>query len=71
MAVRPGLLVGHHEREGRSMNLQEAQAIVGNQPTWALRNMVRALDMLPWLNTDEDRERQAAARVVIKERGGR
>ena len=50
------------------MRLNEAKAIVGNQPTFALRNMVKALDMLPWLNTDADRERQEAARIVLRSR---
>ena len=50
------------------MNLDEAKAIVGNQPTFALRNMIKALDMLPWLNTAADVERQAAARVVLASR---
>jgi hypothetical protein len=50
------------------MNLIEAKKIVGNQPTWALQNMVKALNMLPWLNTAEDLERLTAAKVVLKER---
>jgi hypothetical protein len=51
------------------MTTEEARAIVGNQPTYALRNMIRALDMFAWINTDADRERQEAARVVIRSRG--
>jgi hypothetical protein len=54
-----------------NMTLEQAKVIVGNQPTFALRNMVRALDMLPWLNTDKDRERQAAAKVVLASRRGK
>ena len=50
------------------MNLIEAKKIVGNQPTWALQNMIKALNMLPWLNTAEDKERLVAAKVVLKER---
>ncbi len=50
------------------MNIETAKRIIGNQPSWALHNMVRALDMLPWLNTDEDLERQKAARIVLKAR---
>ena len=50
------------------MTLEEAKKIVGNQPTWALKNMVKALNMLPWLNTAEDKERLVAAKVVLKER---
>ena len=53
------------------MNLIEAKKIVGNQPTWALKNMVKALNMLPWLNTDEDKQRLQAAKVVLKTRRGK
>ncbi len=51
-----------------TMNLKKAKRIVGNQGTWALKNMVRALKMLPWLNTPEDKERLDAAKVVLKSR---
>ena len=50
------------------MNLIEAKKIVGNQPTWALKNMVKALQMLPWRNTTEDELRLQAAKVVLRER---
>lgn len=48
------------------MTLQEAKSIVGNQPVWALKNMVKALKMVPWLNTPEDEKRLQAAKLVIK-----
>lgn len=50
------------------MTLEQAKAIVGNQPEWALKNMVKALKMLPMLNTAEDEQRLAAALVVLKSR---
>ena len=50
------------------MNLIEAKKSVGNQPTWALKNMVKALNMLPWRNTAEDLERLTAAKIVLKDR---
>lgn len=53
------------------MTLDQAQAIVGNQPTYALKNMVKALKMLPLLNTAEDEKRLAAAVMVIKSRKGK
>lgn len=53
------------------MTIEEAKKIVGNQPTWALKNMVKALKMLPALNTAEDEERLVAAKVVLKSRGGK
>jgi hypothetical protein len=50
------------------MNLQEAKELVGNQDTVSLRNMVKALNMLPALNTAEDWQRLEAAKVVLKAR---
>ena len=50
------------------MTIDQAKKIVGNQPTWALKNMVKALQMLPWRNTTEDEQRLLAAKVVLKER---
>lgn len=50
------------------MTLDQAKQLVGNQPTWALRNMVKALKMLPALNTAEDNERLEAAKFIIKTR---
>jgi hypothetical protein len=48
------------------MSIIEAKKIVGNQPKWALRNMVKALTMLPWLNDEEDKQRLAAAKLILK-----
>lgn len=53
------------------MTIEEAKKIVGNQPSWALKNMVKALKMLPALNTAEDEQRLEAAKVVLKSRGGK
>jgi hypothetical protein len=50
------------------MSIEEAKKIVGNQPTWALKNMVKALQMLPWRNTAEDEQRLIAAKIVLKDR---
>jgi hypothetical protein len=50
------------------MTLEQAKRIVGNQPDWALRNMVKALKMLPMMNTAQDKERLAAALIVLKSR---
>jgi hypothetical protein len=50
------------------MTLEQARKIVGNQPNWALKNMVKALKMMPILNTAQDEERLAAALVVLKSR---
>jgi hypothetical protein len=55
-----------------TMTLEQAKRIVGNQPLWALKNMVKALQMLPRLNTADDELRLKAARMVLKaSRGAR
>ena len=38
------------------------------QPTYALRNMVKALSMHSWLNTDEQNERLVKAKLLLKQR---
>lgn len=50
------------------MDLREAESVIGNQPTWALRNMVKALQLMPFLNTPDDVRRLKAAQVVLHER---
>ena len=57
--------------KGVKMTIKEAQRIVGYQPTWALRNMKKALSMLTWLNTIEDEKRLEACKIVLKDRGGK
>lgn len=52
------------------MTLEEAKSIVGNQPTWALKNMIKALNLFPRLNTSEDWKRLEAAKIVLKSRKG-
>jgi len=53
--------------EGK-MTLEKAKKIVGNQATWALKNMVKALNLLPLLNTPEDDERLEAAQIILRSR---
>jgi len=50
------------------MNLEEAKEILGDRATWELRNMKKALTMLPILNTDEDNLRLEAVKVMLKHR---
>ena len=50
------------------MTLEQAEKLVGNQPTFALQNMVVALNLLPYLNTPEDVLRREAAIYVLKHR---
>tara|TARA_R110000823_G_scaffold222786_1_gene351084 strand:+ start:455 stop:634 length:180 start_codon:yes stop_codon:yes gene_type:complete len=47
------------------MELTEAKKITGNQPTWALKNMVKALKMSSWLNTPEENQRLIAAQIIL------
>ena len=39
------------------------------RPTWELRNIVRALHTMPWLNTEDDKARLAEAKRELKLRG--
>lgn len=48
------------------MTQEEANKIIGNQPTFAVRNMVRALQLMPWLNTAEDKQRLEAGKIWLK-----
>lgn len=48
------------------MTLNEAKKIVGNQPIWALKNMITALNIMPLLNTQEDKLHLEAAKLIIK-----
>ena len=48
------------------MTLEQAQRIVGNQPRWAIRNMVKALRMCKWLNTEADWMRLKAGQLILK-----
>ena len=41
-------------------------ALVGNQSKAALKMMVKALKIAPWLNTAEDKARLAAAQRILK-----
>ena len=47
------------------MTLQEAIKLVSPGDPF-LCNMVKALQMLPWLNTEEDNKRLEAAKLILK-----
>ena len=53
------------------MTTQEAWKIIGNQPSWAIRNMVTALSMHQWLNTPEDKRRLEAGKIALKTKNPR
>ena len=44
---------------------------VRNQPTYGLRNMIKALSMMQLLNTEEENQRLALAKLEIKRRCAR
>ena len=48
------------------MTKEQAWKIIGNQPKYAIKNMVKALSMLTWLNTDQDKLRLEAAKICLK-----
>ena len=51
------------------MTTEEAWKIVGyNSPRYAVRNMVKALKMCRWLNTQEEEQRLEAAQIVLRTR---
>lgn len=54
------------ENKENMMTTKEAWAIVGNEPKWALKNMIRALSMMSLLNTEEENLRLHAARLALK-----
>ena len=54
---------------GLKMNLKQANEILGDRATWELRNMKKALEMLPMLNSDEENERLEAVKTVLKSGG--
>ena len=53
------------------MTIVEAWKIVGNQPKWAITNMVKALSMLPALNTPEENKRLEAAKICLRTKNPR
>ncbi len=48
------------------MTTEQAWSIVGNQPKWAIRNMVKALSIFAGLNTKAENERLQAAKIALR-----
>lgn len=48
------------------MNLQDAKKIVGPMRRHEIKKMVQALQLHPWLNSQEDRTRLAAGVTILK-----
>jgi hypothetical protein len=50
------------------MDIKEARELVGNRADWELRNMVKALNILPdLLNSDEDNRRLEACMIILED----
>jgi len=60
--------LNHHKNELNELRreIRDAWSIVGNQPRWALVNMIRALEMCSVLNSEEEDARLAAAKIAVK-----
>ena len=54
--------------EKKNPKLAGAYKITGNQDSRSLKNMVRALELMPALNTAEDNKRLAATKIILKAR---
>lgn len=50
--------------QAREYVMARARSITGNQPKWALKNMITALSLMPRLNTVEENQRLVAARHI-------
>jgi hypothetical protein len=48
------------------MSLDEAIRLVGNQNRRCIANMVQALGMMAWMNTEEDERRRKAGKLVLR-----
>lgn len=48
------------------MDMITAIKLVGDQPVYAIRNMVKALHMCEWLNTGADVQRRIAGQYVLR-----
>jgi hypothetical protein len=53
------------------MTTEQAWKIIGNQPRQCIKNMVKALNMMPALNTPEDWERLEAGKICLKTKNPR
>tara|TARA_R100001086_G_scaffold173860_2_gene95361 strand:- start:1210 stop:1446 length:237 start_codon:yes stop_codon:yes gene_type:complete len=53
------------------MTKEQAWKIIGNQPKWAIKNMIKALSLHPWKNTNEDKLRIEAGKICLKTKNPR
>ena len=55
----------HEELKLKQPAKYSDMALVGNNSGVMLRNMVKALSIVPWFNTDEENAKLAAAKRLI------
>ena len=48
------------------MDMNTAYSLIGDQPIYAIRNMVKALHMCEWLNTGADVQRRIAGQFILR-----
>lgn len=48
------------------MTIDRARALLGDRSAWELRNMRKALSMMPFMNTDEENERLEAVKTLLR-----
>tara|TARA_R110000787_G_scaffold212981_1_gene322575 strand:- start:10 stop:288 length:279 start_codon:yes stop_codon:yes gene_type:complete len=65
LSAKYAMILYPNNKTENQMELTEAKKITGNQPTWALKNMVKALKMSSWLNTPEENQRLIAAQIIL------
>jgi hypothetical protein len=44
---------------------------INQQPTWALKNIIKALSSMSLLNTEQENKRLELAKKELKKRGGK
>jgi hypothetical protein len=59
------MTIYHDELKLKNPAKYKDMMLVGNNSGVMLRNMVKALSILPWFNTDEENSRLAAAKRLI------
>lgn len=52
-----------------TLSYEEQRKTWEKRPTWELRNMAKALNIMPWLNTEADWRRLAIAEGILQDRG--
>ena len=48
------------------MTIDQARAIAGNYARWELSAIKKALSLLQWLNTEEEKQRLEAVKILLR-----